>query len=374
VPPREQPGRPDDPDETVRLDRLPPRPPVPGRPPAPPAEGNRPPPPAQGNRPPPPAEGNRPPPPRSEGYRRPETLREVLDRRALSATEVVGVGVQLASWLADRHRRLGARGDVRPEAVLLGDDGTAWFADPAPPRRPAPGQPDPRVPYLAPEQVRGEAPGPAADVYALGLVLLEARTGRQAFPGDSLHQAQARLTQRPVVPNDVPAPLARALLAMTEPSPGARPTAERAAALLGDDGPAPLAPRPVPGAGMSRWLTVGLPVAVLVILLLVALVATNSGSSSGGGGSSSSTAAQATTEPATPTSTPRSRRTRTATPPTEGGGSGPTLPSFTAPALPKLPDLPDAPSASSIGDKVEQLWREFTGWLDRMLGQGSGSR
>jgi hypothetical protein len=50
------------------------------------------------------------------------------------------------------------------------------------------------------------------------------------------------------------------------------------------------------------------------------------------------------------------------------------LPSFTAPALPKLPDLPDAPSASSIGDKVEQLWREFTGWLDRMLGQGSGSR
>jgi serine/threonine protein kinase len=283
------------------------------------------------------------------------------------------VGVQLARWLADRHRRVGARGDIRPEAVLLGSDGTAWLADPAPPRRLAPGQPDPRVPYLAPEQVRGEAPGPAADVYALGLVLLEARTRRQAFPGDSLQQAQARLSQRPVVPNDVPAPLARALLAMTEPSPAARPTAERAAALLDDDGPAPLAPRPVPGAGMSRWLTVGLPVAVLVILLLVALVATESGSSSGGGGgASSSTAAQATTEPASPPTTPGPRRT--ATPATSAGGSGPTLPSFTAPALPKLPDLPDAPSASSIGDKVEQLWREFTGWLNRMLGQGSASR
>ncbi len=36
--------------------------------------------------------------------------------------------------------------------------------------------------YLSPEQVRGAAPRPASDVYSLGLVLLEALTGRRPSP------------------------------------------------------------------------------------------------------------------------------------------------------------------------------------------------
>ncbi len=43
--------------------------------------------------------------------------------------------------------------------------------------------------YVAPEQLRGDEVGPAADVYALGLVLLEAATGCRAFPGDGLAAA-----------------------------------------------------------------------------------------------------------------------------------------------------------------------------------------
>ena len=42
---------------------------------------------------------------------------------------------------------------------------------------------------MAPEQVRGEAVGPAADVYALGLVLLEAVTGRREYEGGALESA-----------------------------------------------------------------------------------------------------------------------------------------------------------------------------------------
>ena len=45
--------------------------------------------------------------------------------------------------------------------------------------------------YLSPEQVRGEQVTGAADVYALGLVLLEALTGTRAFPGSATEAALA---------------------------------------------------------------------------------------------------------------------------------------------------------------------------------------
>ena len=58
--------------------------------------------------------------------------------------------------------------------------------------------------YMAPEQVRGEVVGPPADVYALGLVLLEAVTGRREFEGGALESAIARLHRSPVVPPEIP--------------------------------------------------------------------------------------------------------------------------------------------------------------------------
>jgi eukaryotic-like serine/threonine-protein kinase len=40
-----------------------------------------------------------------------------------------------------------------------------------------------KVPYLAPEQIRGERPTPATDIFALGAVLFELLTNELAFPG-----------------------------------------------------------------------------------------------------------------------------------------------------------------------------------------------
>ena len=69
--------------------------------------------------------------------------------------------------------------------------------------------------YLSPEQAAGEEAGPESDVYSFGLVLLEALTGRVAFPGDVVTSALARLDRDPVVPDSLPPALATVLRAMT---------------------------------------------------------------------------------------------------------------------------------------------------------------
>ena len=82
------------------------------------------------------------------------------------------------------------------------------------------------VPYLAPEQVSGEEAGPAADVYALGLVLIECVTGRRCYPGARVEATVARLHTSPAVPADVPDWMGDVLSAMTSRHAARRPTAD----------------------------------------------------------------------------------------------------------------------------------------------------
>ncbi|CAN5341834.1 hypothetical protein BH11MYX1_BH11MYX1_43360 [soil metagenome] len=68
-----------------------------------------------------------------------------------------------------------------------------------------------RVGYLAPEQLAGEAPSAATDVFVLGVIAYELVTGQRAFFGDTPHAiAQAILAGPPAEP-PLPRPIVRVL-------------------------------------------------------------------------------------------------------------------------------------------------------------------
>jgi len=83
--------------------------------------------------------------------------------------------------------------------------------------------------YLAPEQLEGRPVGPPADVYALGLVILECLTGTRCYSGGRLEAAMARLSRPAAIPPGLPGWLRDVLAAMTDRDPARRPTARAAA-------------------------------------------------------------------------------------------------------------------------------------------------
>jgi serine/threonine protein kinase len=91
--------------------------------------------------------------------------------------------------------------------------------------------------YLSPEQVNGEPPTTASDIYSLGLVAIECATGRPAFSGTASESLIARLTRDPEIPDGLPAPWAALLTEMTARNPAHRPTALDAAIRARDIAP-----------------------------------------------------------------------------------------------------------------------------------------
>lgn len=80
--------------------------------------------------------------------------------------------------------------------------------------------------YLTPEQLRGDIPGAASDVYALGLLAVEALTGESpVLGGEAQHVVLAPLDFDPVIPSRFGYGWEVMLTAMTDPDPQRRPTA-----------------------------------------------------------------------------------------------------------------------------------------------------
>ncbi|MGV9288431.1 protein kinase domain-containing protein [Streptomyces sp. NPDC003719] len=166
------------------------------------------------------------------------TLRDVLARGTLPHRRVADLGSALAQALAHVHRAGIVHRDVKPSNVLLdaagephlADFGIAELANAT--RHSSPDVLTGTAAYLAPEQVEGRGVGTPADIYALGLVLLECLKGELEYQGTPLEAAIARLHRPPVIPACLPPDLSSLLRAMTAQDPEVRPDAERCARAL----------------------------------------------------------------------------------------------------------------------------------------------
>ena len=131
------------------------------------------------------------------------TLSEVLARTGpLDPEEGAYVGAEVCRALDYAHRRAGiVHRDVTPRNVLLDDEGAVRLIDfgiaaPAEAsggRREVFGSPG----HMSPEQLRGDALGPPADVFAVGALLIEAWTGRPPFRRATAHESALALRETP---------------------------------------------------------------------------------------------------------------------------------------------------------------------------------
>jgi hypothetical protein len=116
-----------------------------------------------------------------------ETRDDRLRRAPLPDDEVIALGAELADVLQSLHAAGAVLRDLDPRAIVLDDEGRAWFTDIGHGRlailssRTASSLLLESSPYVAPEALLGTVVDARADVYSLGVVLWRALTGGVPF-------------------------------------------------------------------------------------------------------------------------------------------------------------------------------------------------
>ncbi|MFC5959722.1 Stk1 family PASTA domain-containing Ser/Thr kinase [Streptomyces pratens] len=119
------------------------------------------------------------------------TLRDVLrERGALQPRAALDILEPMLAALGAAHRAGFVHRDMKPENVLIGDDGRVKVADFGLVRgvgtvTNTTGTVLGTVSYLAPEQIESGTADPRVDVYACGILLYEMLTGERPHEGDS---------------------------------------------------------------------------------------------------------------------------------------------------------------------------------------------
>ena len=185
------------------------------------------------------------------------SLRGMLDLGTrLTTAQAAVVGLEAARALDAAHRREFVHRDIKPANLLFGEDGRLRIADFGLARalseaawtEPGDGLVG-TARYAAPEQASAPRIDGKADVYSLGLVLIEAVTGQVPLTADT---ALGTLVGRVDVAVPVPealGPLRPLLERAGQPDPAARPTADELARGLAVAARELERPAPLPLAG-----------------------------------------------------------------------------------------------------------------------------
>ena len=117
--------------------------------------------------------------------------------RGLAPQRVLELSAAIADGLAAAHRQHVTHRDLKPDNIMIADDGRPKVLDfglaklggvaPSPDAATTTqaGSILGTVSYMSPEQAQGKPVDPRSDIFSLGIVLYEMTTGRRPFAGDN---------------------------------------------------------------------------------------------------------------------------------------------------------------------------------------------
>ncbi|MEX2984545.1 serine/threonine-protein kinase [Streptomyces sp. C36] len=178
------------------------------------------------------------------------SLADRLAEGTLDPREAARVGLAVLGALSAAHQAGVLHRDVKPDNVLLGRDERVVLTDFGIAQIEGEqgltetgafvGSPE----YVAPERVLGQRPGPASDLWSLGVVLYAAAEGMSPFRRSNTQATmQAILSSDPQVPARGTGAFSEIVMQLLRKDPAARPTAAEVRQAL-EDVAHPQAPRP----------------------------------------------------------------------------------------------------------------------------------